>query len=196
MGDRGLSAANRPRCSRVGCNRRAYVEGGEEDAVQGDAVQGDTDHGFLCYVCDSTDRREWARRRWTGPVGRPRSSLLQQHLDDEPGHITLLFLFGDGWSQQCLCTRCERPWLDAGWVCPVDRNRRWYLRVLDRLFHAYPTWELGYVDWDTAVRLLHDMSTDEIPWDIAALLEMARSSARRVSSELGEMHPDERGGLL
>ena len=57
-------------------------------------------------------------------------------------------------------------------------------------------WELGYVDWDTAVRLLHDMSTDEIPWDIAALLEMARSSARRVSSELGEMHPDERGGLL
>ena len=185
MGSWGLET-NRPHCDRFGCNRRAYVEG---DVVQ----------GFLCYVCDSADRRERALRRWRGPVGRLRSSLLQQHLDDERcGHITLLFLFGDGWSQQCGCTRCERQWLNAGWVCPVEHHWRRYLYMLDDLFihTGYAACELRYVDWQAAVRRIHDMLTDEIPCDIPALVEFAELSARRVRDELREMHPDEHGEPL
>ena len=33
------------------------------------------------------------------------------------------FLHGDGWALQCHCTRCKRPWLNAGWVCPVEHRR-------------------------------------------------------------------------
>ena len=185
MGAWGLEF-NRPHCDRFGSNRRAYVEG---DAVQ----------GFLCYVCDSADRRERALRRWRGPVGRLRSSLLQQHLDDERcGHITLLFLFGDGWSQQCGCTRCERQWLNAGWVCPVEHHRHTYLARLDGIFDmaGYTTFELVYVDWAAAVALFYNMTADEIPWDIPALVEFAGLSARRVRDELREMHPDEHGEPL
>ena len=110
MGDYGLHI-NRPVCSRFGCGRRAYEVAGSE--------------GFLCYVCDSADHRDWALRRWRGVVGRPRSSMLQCHLDDNLcGGITLLFLFGDGWSQQCICRHCQHSRLNRGWVCPPDWFRK------------------------------------------------------------------------
>ena len=34
--------------------------------------------------------------------------------------------------------------------------------------------ELSNVDWAAAKRLYHDMLTDEIPWDIQALLDQVR----------------------
>ena len=60
---------------------------------------------------------------------------------------------------------------------------------------GYGTWrgtsELRYVDWQVAVRRIHDMYTDEIPWDIRALVEFARLSAGQVHDELRHTYPDE-----
>ena len=111
--------------------------------------------------------------------------------------LCMEFAHGDGWELQCHCTRCKRPWLNAGWVCPVEYHRRAYLERLDRMFNmaGYHNFELCYVDWTVAVPRLHDMSTDEIPWDITALVEFARLSARQVHGELREMYPEEHGGL-
>ncbi len=64
------------------------------------------------------------------------------------------FVHGDGWELQCHCKHCKRPWLNAGWVCPVEYQRRTYLQHVDRFFNMadYATFELCYVDWDVAVR--------------------------------------------
>ena len=55
------------------------------------------------------------------------------------GMKILEFVFGDGWAEQCSCRRCERAWLNAGWICPVTYYRREYLQMLDT---RYP--ELRY----------------------------------------------------
>ena len=168
MGDYGLHI-NRPVCSRFGCGRRAYEVAGSE--------------GFLCYVCDSADHRDWALRRWRGVVGRPRSSMLQCHLDDNLcGGITLLFLFGDGWSQQCICRHCQHSWLNRGWVCPPDWFRKKSLVILDGLYTmmGYTSRELVYVDWDAAVIAVHDQFPDYQP---ERLLDFATASAARVLLE-------------
>ena len=39
---------------------------------------------------------------------------------------------------------------------------------------GYYAIELSNVDWAAAKRLYHDMLTDEIPWDIQALLDQVR----------------------
>ena len=50
------------------------------------------------------------------------------------------FLHGDGWALQCHCTRCKRPWLNAGWVCPIEHRRHLYLQMLGGFFFlATPT---------------------------------------------------------
>ena len=66
------------------------------------------------------------------------------------------------------------------------------LRLLGKPDH----FELVYVDWAAAVALLYNMTADEIPWDIPALVECAVLSARRVRGELREMRPDEQGEPL
>ena len=168
MGSWGLES-RRPQCDRAGCSRRAYVV--------------DEVHGCLCFVCDSTDRRDWAQRLWTGPAGRPRSSRLQTHLEDpHGGQITLLWLFGDGWSQQCCCARCEREWLNRGWICPAEFNRRAYLSELDLLYRegGFESWELVDVDWDAAVLALHEMLAGMVELDDRVLLGFAEASARVV----------------
>ncbi len=53
------------------------------------------------------------------------------------------------------------------------------------------SFQLRYVDWDVALPRLHEMYTDEIPWDEAGLQEFAVVSARRVHRELRETYPDE-----
>ena len=89
------------------------------------------------------------------------------------------FLHGDGWALQCHCTRCKRPWLNAGWVCPIEHRR--HLLCLQMLggffFFGYANFELStWTGLFAALRRLHDMYTDEIPWDIRDLLEFARLS--------------------
>ncbi len=68
-----------------------------------------------------------------------------------------------------------------------------YLRLLDGMFNSagYANFQLQYVDWDVALPRLHEMCTDEIPWDEAVLAEFAEASARRAGGELREMYPDE-----
>jgi hypothetical protein len=128
-------------------------------------------------------------------LARQSSAPLQDFMGNPAlAGLCMGFLYGDGWGQQCHCTRCKRPWLNAGWVCPVEYQRRTYLQHLDRMFHlaGYTTPELCYVDWGAAVRQLHDMETDEIPLDPRVLVEFARASCRRVREELHEMYPGER----
>ena len=57
--------------------------------------------------------------------------------------------------------------------------------------YEYSFAQLQYVGWDKAVRCLHDMYTDEIPWDNRALKEFARLSACTWRAELREMYPDD-----
>ena len=172
--------ANRPTCHQEGCGRRYYVEG--ED-------------GLLCHVCDGALRSEWEQKMLCGSPARQSSAPLQDLFLDNPAvaKLCMEFTHGDGWQLQCHCTRCPRPWLDAGWVCPVEYQRRTHLQDLDRifLFRGYTQGRLCYVDWVAAVRRIHDMRTDVVLWDTAALLEFAEASARRVRGELREMYPDE-----
>ena len=183
MGHRG-DGANLPYCGEDGCGRRAYL-------------------GDLCYVCDAAFFNEWAPKLLCGLPARQSSTPLQDFmgnpLQDFMGNPALAglcmgFVHGDGWEQQCHCTRCKRPWLNAGWVCPVEYQRRTYLQHLDRMFRlaGYTAPDLCYVDWGAAVRQLHDMETDEIPLDPRVLVEFARASCRRVREELHEMYPGER----
>ena len=77
------------------------------------------------------------------------------------------FLHGDGWALQCHCTRCKRPWLNAGWVCPIEHRR--HLLCLQMLggcfFFGYANYELStWTGLFAGLRRLHDMYTDEIPW--------------------------------
>ena len=112
--------------------------------------------------------------------------MLQRHLDDNHcGGITLLFLFGDGWSQQCSCRHCERSWLNRGWVCPPHYFRTIYLRILDGLYlkEGFASSELGYVDWDAAVVALHAQFAEFADWDMERLLGFARASVARVLLE-------------
>jgi len=128
-------------------------------------------------------------------LARQSSAPLQDFMGNPAlAGLCMGFLYGDGWGQQCHCTRCKRPWLNAGWVCPVEYQRRTYLQHLDRMFRlaGYTTPDLCYVNWDAAVRQLHDMETDEIPLDPRVLVEFARASCRRVREELHEMYPGER----
>ena len=121
MGSWGIGYA-RPLCQAEDCGRRAYTM---------DEVLGPT-----CCVCFAAAQRAWAARFWGGPPGRQRFPL-QLHLIGERGDLTLSFVFGDGWSGQCSCTRCDRRWLNNGWTCPVDHNRSRYLRMLDEFYAAY-----------------------------------------------------------
>ena len=175
--------ANRPFCDRGGCGRRAYKE----------AVDG---LEFLCHVCHSSVYNEqmshWALQEVRGSPSRQSSTPLQDFLENPAlAKLCMEFLLGDGWALQCRCSRCERPWLNAGWVCPVEHRRHMYLQMLDGFFAGYANFELQYVDWFAAVRRLHDMHTEEIPWDMRELLEFARLSRDQVRTELHEMYPDE-----
>jgi hypothetical protein len=175
MGHRG-DGADRPYCREDGCGRRAYVDD-------------------LCHVCDGASHKKWATKMLRGSPARQSSAPLQDFLDNPAlAKLCMEFVHGDGWEWQCHCTRCPRPWLNAGWVCPVEYQRRTYLQELDRIFTmaGYTTPELCYVDWDVAVLWLHDMETDEIPGDIRILVEFARASSQRVNEELREMHLHER----
>ena len=165
MGSWGIGYA-RPLCEE-GCGRRAYTM----DEVLGP----------ICCVCFAAAQRAWAARFWGGPPGRQRFPL-QLHLIGECGDLTLSFVFGDGWSGQCSCTRCGRRWLNNGWTCPVDHNRSRYLRMLDEFYaaYSYSPDELPYVDWDAACIVLHDMLTGFAEWELDVLLEFAEVSARIV----------------
>ena len=252
MGSWGDGRA-RPTCHQEGCGRRYY---------------GESEDGLLCHVCDGAARNEWAQRML---CGSPEQDLFNVPLQDlfldypAVAKLCMEFVHGDGWQLQCRCTRCQRPWLDAGWVCPVEYLKRTYLHDLDRIFQSagyshdglcYVDWDaavqrihdmhtdavlldeaalveefaeasarrarvarqweriehqrlthlqeldlifhtagyshgLGYVDWDAAVQLIHEMHAGEVLWDTAALVEFAEASARRVRGELREMYPDE-----
>ena len=172
---------NRPWCCRAGCGRRAYLA---------------TAVGFLCYVCDADDRIQYAIRLLRGPPGRPTTTPIQDFMDVEllggpPGRIaampplarlTLEFVHGDGWRCQCPCGRCERPWLNQGWICPAEYHRLTYVRLLGTMFYmaSYRPPQLAYVDYDEAVLRFHEMYVDLVPWDEAVLREIAESSARQV----------------
>ena len=150
------TGADRPTCGQDGCGRRAYADG-------------------LCHVCDSALRHQWTTKLLSGSPARQRSTPFQNFLENASlAKMTMEFVYGDGWLLQCHCMRrCPRPWLNAGWVCPVEYHRRMSLRLLDRVFcqDGYLNFELQYVDWDVAVSTLHAMDTDEIPWDEAVLAE-------------------------
>ena len=187
MGCRGVGP-DLPYCDMPRCGRRANVE---------------TEEGLFCFVCDvsiSNERlSESAQRLACCSPARQSSAPLQAFLQNPILSKTCMeFLHGDGWERQCECTRCNHSWLNEGWVCPVEYRRREYLQMLDSLFinNGYGTWrgttsELRYVDWQVAVRRIHDMYTDEIPWDIRALVEFARLSAGQVHDELRRTYPDE-----
>ena len=176
--------ANRPFCDRGGWGRRAYKEA--EDGLE-----------LLCHVCHSLIYNQqmmshWALPEVRGSPSRQSSTPLQNFLENPAlAKLCMEFLHGDGWALQCHCSRCEHPWLNAGWVCPVEHRRHTYLQMLDGLFAGYANFELEYVDWFAAVRRLHDMHTEEIPWDMRELLEFARLSCDQVRTELHEMYPDE-----
>jgi len=112
--------------------------------------------------------------------------MLQRHLDESDcGGITWLFLFGDGWWQQCSCRHCQRSWLNRGWCCPPHYFVTQYLRTLDGLYakQGFTSSELGYVDWDAAVLALHVHYTEFADWDMEMLLGFAKASVARVSLE-------------
>ena len=174
MGCRGVGP-DLPYCDMPRCGRRAYVEAEE---------------GLLCCVCDasfSNERMsESAQRLACCTPARQSSAPLQAFLQNPILSKTCMeFLHGDGWERQCECTRCNHSWLNEGWVCPVEYHRQRYLQHLDRIFNmaSYTAFELRYVDWDVAVPRLHDMDTNEIPWDQAVLLEFAEASSRFVREE-------------
>ena len=178
MGSRG-DGGNRPVCVEEGCGRRAYVEG---------------EAGALCHVCDSALRNDWATKLLSGSPAGQRSTPLQNFLRNPPlAKLCMEFAHGDGWELQCHCTRCSRPWLNTGWVCPVEYHRHAYLQHLDSIYRVegYARYELSYVDWTAAVAVFHDMSTGEIPFDIVALLRFARLSAEQVHHFLREVVPDD-----
>ena len=64
---------------------------------------------------------------------------------------------------------------------------------MDAFYRAegYERYELAYVDWSAVVVAYHDMDTDEIPFDIVALLRFARLSAEQVHHFLREVVPDD-----
>ena len=180
MGCHGVGA-DRPLCTLDDCGRRAYV---------------DAEHELLCHVCDSTFFNEGKIQCWQNMLGCSpwqRAKPLQDFLEN-PVLATLMmeFLEGDGWSLQCMCTRCKHQWLNEGWVCPVEYRRRQYLQILDTIFDrlGYETVELTYVEWDQAARCVHDMCTDEIPWDIMVLQKFASESRIQVKAEIIELYPD------
>jgi len=161
---RAIALAIGPLCERLGCGRRAYYR---DDVL-----------GLRCCLCVAEEGREWAAKYWGGPSAGLRFPL-QQHLGHACGAITMLFVFGDGWQEQCLCTRCNRRWFDGGWICPVDYHRARYLRMLDEFYDAYSFGrdQLAYVGWDAAVLALHEMLTGVTAWELDVILEFADASA-------------------
>ena len=150
----------------------------------------ETEEGLFCFVCDVSISNELmsqsAQKLACCSPARQRSAPLQAFLQDPLlSKRCMDFLHGDGWELQCECTRCNHSWLNEGWVCPVEYHRRRYLQHLDRIFNManYDAFELGYVDWQGAVRRVHDMYTKEIPWNQAALLGFAEASRRFVREE-------------
>ena len=107
------------------------------------------------------------------------------------GQLFMEFLHGDGWALQCPCTRCERPWFDAGWACPVEHHLRMYVTSLRHLYfeEGYISVDFMYLDWDSAVRLLHEMLSGFIPLDRAALVQFAEVSCNQLDDELCALWP-------
>ena len=168
MGDFALHL-NRPRCDRAGCGRCAYEV---------------TFDGFVCYVCDAADRAQYNITILRGPPEPPATTRLQAFLAAVPpvARLTMAFVYGDGWRRQCVCGRCERPWLNHGWICPVDYHRLRYLRILDGMWHRadFRPSQLTFVDWDEALLRFHEMFVDIVPWDAELLNEFAEASVRQV----------------
>ena len=177
------AGADRLFCEMDFCGRRPYVEA--------------ADGSILCHVCDSTILNEClgdcVQILLCCPPARQSSKPLQDFWQNpDLAKLCMEFLHGDGWERQCFCTRCKHSWLNAGWVCPVDHRWEFYYRALDGIYYyEYSTAQLQYVDWDEAVRCLHEMYTDEIPWDNRALKEFTRLSACTWRAELREMYPDD-----
>ena len=143
----------------------------------------------LCHVCNQRMMNERLLEMLLSevrgsPARQSSNTPLQEMWENPPlGKLCMEFLYGDGWALQCHCTRCKRPWLDAGCVCPIEHRRQHYLSFLDRFFYGHNFMEFYYVDWGAALRLPHE-STDEIPWDMEHLLEFARLSCDEVHAEL------------
>ena len=154
----------------------------------------------MCHVCESTIFNELmsqcAQKLACCSPARQSSAAPFQNFLQNPvvAKLCMEFLHGDGWEKQCDCTRCEREWLNAGWVCPVEYRWHMYGQMLDLIFlneAVYAVFDFQYMDWDAAVRCLHDMHTDEIPRDDRALKEFARLSACKAHAELREMFLEE-----
>ena len=179
MGFRG-TGTSRAFCDRPGCGRRGYVDDGTR---------------FLCHVCHHDRKTHETRsvlKEVRGSPARQSRTPLQVILHN-PALVQLCMEMMHeeddwAWELQCPCTRCERRWLNRGWVCPVEHHRELYLRLLDAIFHSegFRSAELTYVDWDWAVLQMHEMHTYVIPWSLPlpALRAIARSSADRVLREL------------
>ena len=173
-------------CEMPGCGRKAYVTGEE---------------GMMCHVCDCTFLNELMSQSaqklaCCSPARQSSAAPFQKFLQNPVvAKLCMEFLHGDGWEKQCLCTHCKREWLNTGWACPVEYRWHMYLQMLERIFlhetSPYSMFDLQYVDWEGAVRRLHDMYTDEIPWDDRALHQFARLSACKAHAELGEMFDKE-----
>ena len=135
---------------------------------------------------------------WSGPAkpGSVNRSLLQRHLGDVTCSITLNFAYGDGWSSQCRCPqRCERKWLNSGWICPHEYHRTLHLDRLDKIYESSKLDSdlLRYVNWNDAVLELHSKVTFTEP-SLHRVMRFALDSAGRVLSERDSLVSAEIGG--
>ena len=153
-------------CCYGDCNRRGWVG---------------TDDGFLCCVCDQRAANESALDTLCRHLSKGRTTRFEALLSaHELAMQTMEFVFGDGWAEQCPCRTCQRGWLNLGWICPVDFNKRWYLHILDRMFAraGYLANQLRVVNWDILVVQLHGLFVTGKPIDTLddkLLLEMLRA---------------------
>ena len=132
-------------CCNGDCSRRGYVD---IDGI-----------GFLCFVCFQRVENEAALAALQ--LSESKKTPFESHLHSNGlAMITMEFVFGDGWEDQCPCRRCKRSWLESGWICPANYNRRWYLQILDARFEnaGYSQKELYdmELDWDVLVTQIHD----------------------------------------
>ena len=132
-------------CCNGDCSRRGYVD---IDGI-----------GFLCFVCFQRVENEAALAALQ--LSESKKTPFESHLHSNGlAMITMEFVFGDGWEDQCPCRHCKRSWLESGWTCPANYNRRWYLQILDARFEnagysQKELYDLG-LDWDVLVTQIHD----------------------------------------
>jgi len=97
-------------CCNGDCCRRGYVD---IDGI-----------GFFCYVCCQRVENEAALAQLK--LSKSKNTPFENHLGvNVLAMMTLDFLLGSGWEDQCPCCRCKRSWLECGWICPANYNHRW-----------------------------------------------------------------------